>query len=316
MKKALLISILILFFVCISVFNSFAQYPERNIRLIIPYDAGGGTDVGARIFANTANKYFLEDIAIIPENMPGSSGLKADSYIVRTKADGYTIYCLNASTARLTENSPVKTADFQPVAGYVFDPLVLVVSKESEYSNFENFLEVAKGDEGASLNTSGAANLTFLMGKLIEAEVPGVKFRYVNANSGALQIQQLLGNHVDAGFLSMGEAYGLLESGDLKALAYSGDERHPVFSDIPTLQELGVDIVIGARRGIAVSAETPTEIVEYLADLCEKVIKSEEFVQEMEKAGFPVTYGTGEEYKEILLEYERQITPLVIELGL
>lgn len=316
MKKVFLISMAILFIVGISVTSSFAQYPERNIRLIVPYGAGGATDIAARVFTNVANEHFLEDVTIIIENMEGSSGLKADSYIVRTKADGYTIYCLNTSTARTTQHSPTKIAAFQPIAMYVFDPLVLVVSTDSKYSNLEDLLESAKSGEGISLSTSGAANLTYLMGRIIEDEISGVKFRYVNANSGAIQIQQLLGGHVDAGFITIGEAYGQLESGNFKALAYSGNERHSVFSDVPTLQEKGIDIVIGAGRGIGVSAETPEEIVDYLADFCEKVINSEVFVEAMEKVGFPVTYKGPEEYEEFLMTYEKKITPLSIELGL
>jgi len=316
MKKIILVSIVILFIVSICVAGSFAKYPERNITLICPYGAGGATDIAARVFANVANKHFLEGISIIVENMPGSSGLKADSYIVRTKADGYTIYCLNTSTARTTQHSPTKIAAFQPIGMYVFDPLVLVVSKDSEVSNLEDILESSKSEKGTSLCTSGSANLTYLMGRIIEDEVPGVKFRYVNADSGAMQIQQLLGGHVDAGFITIGEAYGQLESGNFKALAYSGDKRHPVFSDIPTLQEKGIDIVIGAGRGIGVSAQTPEEIVDYLADFCQKVINSEIFVEEMEKSGFPVTYKDPENYKEFLMTYENKITPLAIELGL
>lgn len=316
MKKVILVSMVILLIVSICVAGSFAKYPERNITLICPYGAGGATDIAARVFANVANKYFLEDLSIIVENMPGSSGLKADSYIVRTKADGYTIYCLNTSTARTTQHSPTKIAAFQPIGMYVFDPLVLVVSKDSEVSNLEDFLEKSKSEKGTSLCTSGCANLTYLMGRIIEDEVSGVKFRYVNADSGAVQIQQLLGGHVDAGFITIGEAYGQLESGNFKALVYSGDKRHPVFSDIPTLQEKGIDIVIGAGRGIGVSAQTPKEIVDYLADFCEKVINSEVFVEEMEKIGFPVTYKNPENYKEFLMTYENKITPLAIELGL
>lgn len=305
-----------LFFLIIFAAGSFAEYPEKNIKLICPYGAGGATDIAARVFANVANEHFLKDISIIVENMPGSSGLKADSYIVRTKADGYTIYCLNTSTARTTQHSPTKIAAFQPIGMYVFDPLVLVVSKDSKYSNLENFLDSSKSKKGTSLCTSGSANLTYLMGRIIENEIQGVKFRYVNANSGSIQIQQLLGGHVDAGFITIGEAYSQLESGNLKGLTYSGDKRHPIFSHIPTLKEKGIDIVIGAGRGIGVSAQTPKDIVDYLANFCGKVINSKVFVEEMEKAGFPVTYKDPENYKEFLMSYEKKITPLAIELGL
>lgn len=317
MKKIFIFITFIFVFAIVSASNVFAEFPERNIRLIVPFAAGGGGDVGCRFVAEAANKY-LENATIIVENMVGAGGLRGQSYVAFSEPDGYTLLGYSGSVMKnphTKQGCPYVTDDFQPLAMYVYDPEFLIVPKDSPFENFDQFIEAAKSEKGIILNTSGISTGPHVMALMVANKVPGANFKYIHADSGSEQVQQLLGGHVDGGFMSAGEAYGQLEAGAFKAIVYSDSRRHDIFSDVPTLQEKGIDVIYGAVRGIAGPADLPDEIVKFYDDLFNKAINSDGFKEKMGNAGYPVTYRNAEDFTIFTKSYEENFLQILEELN-
>jgi len=312
--KKLFILILMILFVVTSTSGVFAKFPERDIRLIVPFSPGGGNDVGCRILADIINKYYLDDVTMVVENIVGAGGLRGQTYVALAEPDGYVLASLSNSafTNPYTKDGcPYLVEDFQTLAVYVYDPEFLIVPEKSPFSDFEQFIESAKEDEGVTINTSGSFSLSHITGIMLQDKIPETNFNYVHTGGGGEQAQQLLGEHVDAAIMTAGEAYGHLEVGEVKAIASFSDRRHKVFSDVPTLQEKDIDVVVGAFRGIGAPANISQEIKEFYDDLFNKAINNEEFIERMEELGFPVVYMDSEMFASFSQSYVKDFQDIL-----
>jgi len=290
-------------------------YPQKDLKLIVPFGAGGGNDVACRFVAKFASD-FLDGKKIIVENMPGAGGMKGQGFVAKSKPDGYTLLGYSSSVVKnsMMKKAPYSYKDFQPLAMYCYDPMFLVVPADSPYKTFKDLLEAAK-EKGISVNTSGHASGPHIIALMVESALDGVKFNYVHANSSALQVQQLLGAHVDAGFMSSGEASAQVEAGTMRPLVTSGSERLKAYPDVPTLKEEGIDVVYGAVRGIALPADTPDDVVQYLDKAFLKIINNQKFVDAMNQAGFPVVYRDSADFTEYMDAYAEHFAKVLPKLN-
>ncbi|NPV44264.1 MAG: tripartite tricarboxylate transporter substrate binding protein [Firmicutes bacterium] len=271
------------------------KFPTDNLKIIVPFNPGGAVDVTCRFIAEIAPDY-LNGHKIIVENMPGGGAVIGQTFVSKAEPDGYTILAYTSSvvTNPMTKTTTYTHKSFQPVAMYCFDPEVLVVPAGSKFNTLEEFLEYAENNE-VSVCTPGHSTSHHIAGMILQNRL-GLKFNYIHNEGAAMQVQQLLGGHVDAGLMAFGEAQGQIKDGTLKALGVMHDERRSDFPDVPTFKEKGVDILYGAWRGLAVPKDTPDDVVNTLAEAFKGIINDQRFIEKMTKAGYPIIYRGPDEF--------------------
>ena len=278
-----------------------ADYPSRNPKIIVPFAPGGAVDFTCRLIADVAPKYF-GDKKLVVENMPGGGAVIGQTYVANAKPDGYTILAYTSSVVNnpITKKTTYTHKSFQPVVMYCFDPEVLVVPTASPYKTLGDLIAAAK-DKELSVATPGFST-SHHVAALVLQKKSGAKFSYIHNESAAMQLQQLMGGHVEVGLMSSGEAQGYMKDGSLRVLGIMQEAAHPDFVGVPTFREVGVDMLWGTFRGLAVPAETPKDVVAYQAEAFKKVTEDPGFLEAMKKAGYPVVYRGPEEFSKYVDE--------------
>lgn len=288
-------------------------YPEKPITLIVPYAAGGGTDIGARILVKYAEKTLGKPFVI--QNVEGGGAEVGISQMVRSEADGYTIGAFNSgaillTTMRKASYHPID--DIEPVCLAVSDPSFLVVrADDSRFSTIEEFVDYAgKNPNKVTIGTSGAGSTDHLMiislNKAAKIETKAVHFGGVSEGKAAF-----LGGHIDAFLPTYGEVKQLISEKRVKVLGIAAEKRMEDLPDVPTFVEKGYDIVVSSNRGFAAPKGTPKEVIDILADAFKTASEDPGFIKEMEDMGLPIKYLGPEEFaKHIQQEYDfyREVT--------
>lgn len=310
-RKAIRIIVVMCLLVASVAGGAFAStFPEKNLKLIVPFAPGGGVDISCRMIAEVAPKY-LGGKKIIVENMPGGGAVIGQTFVANAKPDGYTLLAYTSSVVSnaMTKKTTFTHKSFKPVAMYCFDPEILLVPTDSPYKTLDDFVKVGR-EKVISLATPGHSTSHHIAALIMEKRL-GVKFGYIHNDSAAMQFQQLLGGHVEAGMVSVGEAISYVKDGTLRALAVAVSERNPNLPGVPTFKEEGFDFEWGAFRGIAVPKETPDEIVAALNGIFEKIIADPEFVAKMEKAGFPVVYRNAADFEVYVDNVAKELEEII-----
>ncbi len=277
-----------------------AAFPEKNITIIVPWGAGGGTDAVARVLANEAEEF--TDVSINVENKTGGGGAVGHGQGARANPDGYTV---TLTTVELViqphiEDVDYSYTDFRPIMQINLDPAAVTVQEDAEWDNIDELIEEAKERPGELLASGTATGGIWHLGKLaLEAET-GAEITWIPSEGMAPAVTDLMGGHVDLVTGSPGEVASQVEAGDLKMLAVMSEERVDSFPDVPTLKEEGIDVAIGTWRGLQVPADTPDEVVETLHEIFYQAFESEGFQNKMKDLGLGIIYRDPEEYAEFL----------------
>lgn len=276
-----------------------AKFPSKDLKLIVPFAPGGAVDVTCRMITDLTPQ-FLSNKKIVVENMDGGGGVIGQTAGAKAKADGYTLLGFTSSvvTNPMTKETTYTHKDFQPVVMYCNDPEVVVVPANSKFKTLEDFINYAKENE-VSVSTPGHSTSHHIAALILQNKL-NLKFSYLHNQGAAMQVQQLLGGHVDVSFMAAGEAMGQIKDGKLIALGTMDKQRRADLPDMPTFKEKGIDIEYGAWRGLAVPKDSPKEAVDTLAKAFKSVIESQEFKDKMTKAGYPVVYLGPEEFEKFV----------------
>ena len=287
-----------------------SKFPEKNIKIIVPFDAGGGVDITCRVISEAAGKDQFNGHSLIVENMPGGGAIVGQTNVANAKADGYTMLAASAAlvTNPIFNETSFKTSDFKAIAMVCFDPQCVVVPKDSPYNTLEEFVEAAK-QGSLKMSTPGQSTSPHLAGVQMEQEL-GVKFDYLHTDSANMQLQQIMGNHSDCALMTAGEAASAAKDGSVKVLGVMSDERAETLPDVPTFKESGYNMVVGSFRGLAVPAGTPDDIVEVLDTTFGEIIQSDTFKEKMAAANMPVTYMNSTDFDKFLQDYAKTMTRL------
>lgn len=276
----------------------FAAFPEKEITLIVPYSAGGGSDTTARIFAQFANKYFPKPIVVV--NYPGGGGAVGQTRGSKAAPDGYTLTQITSSLTiqPLVKKLPYDYKSFTPIAQLVDSPDILMVRKDNEkLATAEKFIAFAKANPGkVRVGTSGTgSNDHFTM--MVLQQQGGLKLTLVPFSADAKV--NLLGGHVDA---AAGGVEDVQDLPDLKAIMIFADKRDPSMPDVPTAKEMGFDWTSSVWRGIALPTGVSDEVVKYFDATITKVMADPEYVKTMGNLGIPVAYLKSAEFAEKIKE--------------
>lgn len=318
MKKFMLIAVSLLFVVlsgCGSQGSSnreaAADYPEREITLVVPFAAGGASDSTARIVAAELEKTL--DVPVIIDNRTGGTGTVGLNYVRNAEPDGYTIGYVPAELAMY---EPLGLSDIAPdsfdlIAQATLVPAAVTVPADAPYNTVAEFVEHAKNNEGqVKVGNSGAGSIWHVAATAFAHET-GVTFNDIPFDGAAPAVTALMGGHIDAVMVSIGEVKSGIESGKLKALAVMSAERHPNFPDVPTLKEEGVDLEYAGWGGFVVPKGTPDEIKAVLMEAFEKAINSEAFEQFASGQGMVVAFRPSEEFGQFAQEQYEFFSELI-----
>lgn len=273
-------------------------FPKKDIKVIIPFSAGGGADLSMRMFCETANNGdFFNNVTLVAENLPGGGAVIGQTAAFRATPDGYTMLLYTSSLINndIFNDVVYQYDDFKPLAGYCPDPEIVLVPVNAPYKTLPEFYEYAK-NHSVNVSTPGNATGHHIRG-LAMAKKHGFNFNYMHSDGAAVQLQQIMGGHCDISFTTVGACEVAVRDGTVKALAIMSEERLEKLPDVPTFREYGEDLVDGADRGIAVHKDVPEEIYRYLCEEAAKVIQTQEFKSRMDKIGLIGLYKTPEQYK-------------------
>jgi tripartite-type tricarboxylate transporter receptor subunit TctC len=249
--------------------NASAQdYPSKPVRMIVPYGAGGPTDVLARLLAqhmrNTLNQ------AVVVENRPGAGSMIGARVVVGAEPDGYTVLMGNISTfaiaPAISKNpgyDPRK--DLVPVAKTSDASAVLIANADFPPKTMEELIAYAKTNPGKiSFGSAGVGNSAHLLGELLKQQA-SIDMVHVPYKSGAEMTNAVVGGHVQIAFVDISAGIQLIRDGKIKGLAVTGSSRSSDFPNTPTMVELGYpEVVMSNWTAVAAPRGTPESIVEKL----------------------------------------------------
>lgn len=273
--------------------------PTRNIELVIPFAAGGGSDVFARTLVATIEANNLSPVSIIPINMPGASGVIGWNAIATAGNNPYKIATTSSSffTQPLTGNAPFTWDDFAFVSHLVQDPNMLVVYPGLGFETFADMVEYARANPGRLVfgGTSVMGN-DAMMCYVLEAEL-GVEFTFVPFASGGELLVALLGGHIHLGAMGPSVAGDHLELGNVIPLAVSADSRLPHLPDLPTLVDLGVNKTHQQSRGIVANVAVDQEVLRWYSELFRRASETPEWIAFADAEGMTINFMDYREYR-------------------
>lgn len=275
-----------------------ADYPERDIRVIVPWGAGGGTDGIVRKLTTIAEESF--DVSMYAENIEGGVSATGIGQLMSSRPDGYTIGALTYdSLVTVPWQGMLPSYDIDKlklIARVTSEPDAIVVDADSDYQSIHDLIEAAKADPGeirvAIQNLGGRIHLAILQFQ----ELTDTEFRIISYPGGAApQKEAILSDEVDVALTSLGDFSNLLEDGTVRGLVEFSDTQNPTYPDVPTTAEEGIDLQIGSFIVFAAPADTPAEAIEALENAYKTAYDSDEFQEWVTNVGVtPNWLGTDE----------------------
>ncbi|EAU41608.1 TRAP-T family transporter, periplasmic binding protein [Fulvimarina pelagi HTCC2506] len=291
------------------------DYPSKPINYIIPFNAGGESDVAARF-----QQPFLEEVtgqSIVVQYISGAGGAQAWSQLNGMEGDGYTMMGSNLPHIILqpmAQDVGYTTDDITNVYFFQYTPDALLVPAGSDFQTLEDFVAYAKENPGSVTISGSATNSANHVATTKLNELADIQTTYIPFSGTSPSMTALLGGQVQGSFSYSTAA--LNQGEEIRVLAVAAEERLPSLPDTPTFKELGYDMVGGAYRGIAVPSSTPEEIRTQLSDLIGEVNANPEFVKKMEDAGFVVISIPYSEMPAFMEEREQQYQSVAETMGI
>lgn len=315
-KMLYLSIILIAVLLNISAQSVMAAYPEKPITLVVTWPAGGRTDTVARIFAPALEKVLGQPVVVI--NKPGAGGVVGSKEVAMAKPDGYTISLMSISMilTQYTAPTPTNLKDYVAVCQLLTTPALLTVHSKAPWNSMKEFVDYAKANPGKiKTGASGTGTSDHIFSAAFQ-KASGIKLTHVPYAGDAPAVAALAGRHVDVNFAPMVAVKAFVDAGDLKALGVGADKRRPLYSNVPTWKEQGVNVSISTFEGIYTPKGTPADIVSALDKAGEKIVKDPEVISKIEKIGVELEYIGYKDYVKYVNDVDNMLRSLVEELGL
>jgi len=321
LKKTLVGIVLCSFLLLPMLAGAQAKYPTKAIELVVPFAAGGSTDVLARLVAKYAPKYFDKPLVVV--NKPGGGGITGTEGVVRSKPDGYSLFVGYGSGHDLVtphfQKMPYDTFnDLVSVCRLSIHSIVVIIRGDAPYKTMKELIEWGKNKPQVTASVStraGSVDITFQAA----AKATGLKMVTVPFRGGAESVTAIVGGQTDCGGNHPSEVISHIKAKRLIPIAVALENRDPAIPDVPTFKELGYNVTaVGSVKGVAAPKGTPPEVVRYLAERFKKVCDDPEFVKSMKDIGQPVMYQGPQEFanfmKEGFAQYGRMIKEFNIKL--
>jgi tripartite-type tricarboxylate transporter receptor subunit TctC len=291
-------------------------FPSRQIQLIVPFGAGGGTDILARHFAAAAGRMGIS-MLVVP--MGGQGGARGTRHVLQSAADGYTLLFGTMGSNVLTPM--LNDVGFQPES---FDPVAVVAATTHVFcvagdSAIQSMADLLKEAQRTSLSyaSAGAGSVGHVVMEVLSRKT-NLEFLHIPYSGSAEALNAVLGHHVNLTLPTTGSALPSIRSGQIRALAVTAESRSPEAPEIPTAREAGVDLLCANWRGILAPKGTPVAIREFLTELARRIAAEPEFARQAtlaegeppvfrDAAGFAAQIRREiDEYREITIALRRR----------
>jgi len=308
---------------CLStaVASSFAaEWPERPVKIISPYLAGGGLDIWVRPIANLLTQQLGQSFVV--ENKAGANGAIGTTFGARSAPDGYTI--MAGTTGSLAMNAALKTnlpydplKDFAPVTIVAEAAFLMTASPQSNIKSLQEVIERSKKDPGSVTYASfGIGSSAHLAAELFSSEA-GIKMTHVPYQGSAQAVQDVMAGNVMVLFDSLSLDLPHIRAGRLVPIALADAKRSPAAPDVPTFAELGLPKVIaGSWYALLAPTGTPAAVIQKLRDEVVKTLASKTLQDQANSTGTRTVGNTPQEFATLLKEDVEKWRALVKKLGL
>ena len=291
-------------------------WPERSITFICPWPAGGTADQSMRALCSVAARVLGQSIAV--ENKVGASGMIGAMALASAKPDGYTIGQIPISVTRFSQLGTLAAdprKDFTYIARTSGQTFGIAVPANSPFKTLKDFVAHAKANPGKVTYAHAGVGGATHVGMEEFASVAGIQFNHVPYKGGSEALQGVLGGHVDA--LADSSSWAPhVEAGKLRLLATWGELRTARFKDVPTLRELGYDVVVDAPNGIGAPKGLDPAVAAKLRDAFRQAANSPEFKAVIDKLDAPLLYLDGPDYEKYVHTVYQKETALIDKLKL
>lgn len=298
--------------VCLCVIISsaaFAAYPTKQITVLQGFKPGGGSDTLAQL-----TQPYLEKVlgkSFVNQYIPGATGAIAWTQLAKTtKKDGYTISITN--TPMLQTNyimNPEITytiAELEPIANVITDPGIIVVAKDSPYKTAKELFAAMKANPGKiTIGNSGVGGDDFFTTLIFEKKT-GLKVQMIPFEGDGPSWQAAMGGKIDASFNNLGIVFPQVKAGNIRALALFAEKRYSGLPDVPTMKELGYNVVSGSSRGYSAPKGIPAEAKNALIKAFKTMAKMPEFEKACNDRASMIDMKFGDDYKKMLEAEEKQ----------
>jgi tripartite-type tricarboxylate transporter receptor subunit TctC len=314
MMKRMLCVLVVLVAVIVSAPAQAANFPEKEIQIIIPWAPGGATDLVFRALAASTTKYLGQAVVIV--NKAGGGGAAGYTEAMKAAPDGYTL--ATAATPLTILPHQTRTAftylNFDPVINTVSDPSMFLVRAEAPWKSLKEFIDQAKKNPGMiSVGNSGAGGGVHLVA-LAFAKAAGVQFNHIPFSGGGPSVIALLGGHINAVSVSPPEGVSQIQAGKLRIIALFADSRLELFPGVSTVKEQGVNFTMGMWRGLVAPKGTPPDVIQKLHDAFKKGMDDPVFKKNAKDMSVNLEYLGPKEFGKLMAEDHEFYGKLVKEI--
>lgn len=274
-----------------------APYPNRPIRIVVPFGPGGFADIVVRLLGQKLAE--RTSAQVIVENRPGAGGIVAATSVIQAAPDGYTLFVFSSGIA--LSKSLLKSMPFDPATAFApisimaqFD-LLLLVKADSPLHSLKDALDAARADpQKFTVGTISPGSTQNVTGELLRS-ASGIPMTIVPHRTSAEVLTSLLRGDTDTGVETYAALKSVIDAGQVRAIASSGSKRSPQQPDVPTLRESGIDAAVDGWNSLVAPAGTPRDVVTFLNSHVRAIVSDPDFQKRMiELGGEPVT-GSPEE---------------------
>ena len=276
---------------------SWAAYPDKPVKILVPWPAGGATDQVARMLSQPLSQAL--GVPVVVENKAGAGGVIGTQGFVKEKPDGYTVLLGTSSTNAAAPHLFTKLGfdpvnDFTPVVSLCFIPNVMVVPTKSSWSNLKDVVNAARKSVAQyTYGSAGIGSSQHLAGAQFKTAA-GLDIRHVPYKGSGPAAQDLMAGHIDM-MIDTG-SLGSIRGGLLKPLAVAAEKRLSALPQVPTFKEAGVPMVASAWYGMMLPANAPKEVVDRLNTEFNKLLSQPDIRAKLNDMGAEVLGGTAQEF--------------------
>ncbi len=284
------------------------SFPDRPVKVIVPFSPGGGSDTFARIMQRSIQQHDLLGEKLVIVNIPGAGGTIGSRTAMNAYPDGHTILFLHDGilTAQKSGLVPFGREAFEPIAITGEVGAVIAVGESSEYRKLETLLQAASTKTQTITFAANIGAPSHYMALILQQAHGSASFRFVQSGGGAKRFGELKGGHIGVSAFSVAE-YLSFKDGGLLAIAYLGEKRHPALPDVPTARENGVDAVYGNLQGWWAPKGTPKEATEKIARVLGEAMETPEIQKKLDELQIDPVFLTAQDLEDALEKRENQL---------
>ena len=293
-----------------------ADIPCSTAKIIVPWKAGGDTDIVFRLVTNSMNKSgFTPQLQVV--NISGQSGNKGAKEAKESKPDGCTVFAIHESmiTTYLAGRVDFTWDAFTPVARLTYTPSVLGGHSATPFDDMKGLVNYAKKNPGAvKVGVTTGSTSQFI--NLLVEDATDTSFKYVPYEGTRERLTAILSKNIDVGEMNILTAKKYLQEGSMKAFGIATEERDPLMPDLPTLKEQGINVVYGLHRGVVLPKGASREVVKHYEEGFKKAMNDPEVKKALDEKGTWIVWLGAEDYEKFFKKSYADHEKVAIKIGM